>query len=262
MRKTWRKIAAICNAYFAMWVEYRAEIYLWALAGIMPLILMGIWNQVSKNAAFSLNPNDFVRYFLAVFIVRQLTFVWVIYEFEYLIVEGALTPLLLQPINPVWRFVLAHITERIARLPFSFAILAVGFLLYPKAFWIPKLSDVALAGAVVAAAFAVRFTLQYAFAMLCFWTERAASIEDLWFWFYTFLSGLIAPLDVYPAWVRSAAELTPFPYLLYFPAQILVGRPVPLLRGCGVLLAWGIGSFLLYRLLWRLGLKRYSAMGA
>jgi len=33
-------------------------------------------------------PLDFARYFLAVFIIRQSTVVWVIYEFEKEVVEG------------------------------------------------------------------------------------------------------------------------------------------------------------------------------
>jgi ABC-2 type transport system permease protein len=110
--------------------------------------------------------------------------------------------------------------------------------------------------------FAVRFLLQYAFSMLSFWSERASSIEELWFTLHLFLSGLVAPLDVYPQNVRQLAELTPFPYLVYYPAQMLLGHPPPLLKAFAVLSVWGVASFVMYRWLWKRGLRRYSAMGA
>ncbi len=262
MRWFFRKLKALSDTHFALWVEYRAELYLWALAGVLPLILAGVWGEVSESGSFDLGRNEFIRYFLAVFVVRQLTYVWVIWEFEELVVTGKLSQLLLQPINPMWRFLVAHVTERIARLPFALMIIGLCFLLFPEAAWIPSLGDCLSAGGMLALSFSVRFLLQYAFSMLAFWSERASSLEELWFLAYMFLSGLIAPLDVYPAGVRSFAELTPFPYLIYYPAQLLIGKGVPLVRGALVLFAWGVGAYLLYRYLWKKGLRQYSAMGA
>jgi ABC-2 type transport system permease protein len=260
--RTWRKLRALGDANFALWVEYRAELFLWVLAGSLPLILMGVWGEVSKNGAFPLARGEFIRYFLAVFLARQLTFVWVIWEFEELVVTGRLSPLLLQPLNPVWRFVVAHLTERVARLPFALVIVLFGFALYPDAFFVPSIVDVLGFALALTVAFWVRFLLQYAFSMLTFWSERASAIEDLWFGMHLFLSGLIAPLDVYPPLVREIAELTPFPYLIYFPARMLLGQPPPLGQAGAVLAAWGGASFVLYWYLWRRGLRHYSAMGA
>jgi len=97
---------------------------------------------------------------------------------------------------------------------------------------------------------------------LTFWSERAASVEELWFMVHLFLSGLIAPLDVYPESVRRVTELTPFPYLIYYPVNLLLGRGAPFERAALVLLAWGGFGWLMQRYLWRRGLARYSAMGS
>jgi ABC-2 type transport system permease protein len=258
----WRKVKALCTMYFALWTEYRAELYLWALAGILPLILMGVWSRASEGGAFVLGPVEFVRYFLAVFVVRQLTVVWVIWEFEDSVVRGTLSPLLLMPIDPGWRHALGHVTERAARLPFMLVVLGVGFLLYPEALWVPDAKHLGLGLAATAVALAVRFIMQYAVAMLCFWSERASSVEEVWYLFFLFLSGMVAPLDVFPPAVRRIAEFTPFPHMLYLPAQLLVGKDPPLGKPALVLAAWGAASFVVYRVLWHRGLRRYSAMGA
>jgi ABC-2 type transport system permease protein len=73
---------------------------------------------------------------------------------------------------------------------------------------------------------------------------------------------MIAPLEVFPPMVRDIALWTPFPYLVHFPASILMGLPVDIGRGLLMMLGW-IGLFFIWnRWLWRKGLKQYSGMGA
>lgn len=262
IRSGLRKARALFRLYLAYMLEFRAEIYLWVLASVLPLILLGVWAEAAAGGAFPLSRVDFIRYFMAVFVVRQFSFVWVIWEFEELVVTGNLSQQLLQPLNPVWRFLANHLTERVVRFPLVAAVVTGCFLMYPEAFWLPRLGDLVGAMALLGVAFAVRFLLQYTMSMLSFWSERAASIEELWFVVYLFLSGLIAPLDVYPEPVRRFTELTPFPYLIYYPVNLLLGHGVPLARALLVLTAWGSVAWLLQRYLWRRGLERYSAMGS
>jgi ABC-2 type transport system permease protein len=257
-----RKAQAFLSVYYAHMLEYRAELLLWALSGTLPLILLGVWTKASQNGQFGLEPADFARYFLAVFLVRQFNVVWVVWEFEKEVVQGRLSPRLLQPIDPVWHHVAMHLSERIARLPFVVMLVGLFFLLYPQAIWLPSLGRVLLFLPVVALAFTVRFLMQYTFALLAFWTERASAIEQFSFLFYLFLSGMIAPLEVFPLSVRVVAQWTPFPYLIHFPAAILIGLPVDIVRGILVMLGWSLLFFILNRWLWRKGLKQYSGMGA
>jgi ABC-2 type transport system permease protein len=262
LRSFARRVHALGQVGFAMWAEYRAELLLWGLTSVLPLILLGVWRKASMSGAYALGPSEFTRYFLVVFLVRQATAVWVIWEFEGLLVSGNLSPLLLQPQSPALRFVVFHLTERVVRLPFALLVLCLGLLLYPDARWHPSLADLGLGLLAILASFATRFVIQYAFAMVAFWSERAASLEELWFLLYMVLAGMLAPLDVYPDSVRALAEWTPFPYFVYFPVQILLGRPVDLGRGFAVLSFWAVAGYLLYRVLYRRGLRRYSAMGA
>lgn len=258
----WSRIGRVLGVYYAANLEYRAEIFLWALTMILPFILMGVWTQAGQGGDLPLTPAEFARYFFAVFLVRQLTVTWVIWLFEDAIVEGTLSFRLLQPLDPVWMFVANHVSERLARLPILVVATGVFFALYPEAMWMPDLTALLWFAFLVNAAFALRFLISYTFAMLAFWTERASAIERVWYLGYAFLSGLIAPLDVFPAAVRDVALYTPFPYLIYLPAQALLGRDAPLGRGLVVMAVWGVATFALNRLLWRRGLKRFSGMGA
>jgi ABC-2 type transport system permease protein len=259
MKRTIRKALTLLTVYYAYMVEYRAELILWVLAGSLPIILMGVWTQAAQGGSFGLTPVDFARYFFAVFLVRQFTVVW---EFEREVVEGKLSPRLLQPLDPVWHHVISHVSERAARIPFALALMALFFILYQQAIWIPSLPQISLFALAVVLAFTLRFVIQYTFAMFAFWTERASALENLWFLFYLFLSGMIAPLEVFPESVRAFVLCTPFPYLIDFPVSILVGLPVDLGKGFSASVGWILLFLGLNRLLWRRGLKRYSGMGA
>lgn len=262
MKKIIKKALTLLSVYYAYMVEYRAELILWVLAGSLPIILMGVWIQAAQGGKFGLTPVDFARYFLAVFLVRQFTVVWVIWEFERQVVEGKLSSRLLQPLDPVWHHISSHLSERVARMPFALFLVILFFLLYPQAFWLPSLGNLLLFAVSVMLAFALRFVIQYTLAMFAFWTERASALENLFFLFYLFLSGIIAPLDVFPEPVKAIVLLTPFPYLIDFPASLLVGLPVDITRGFLSIIGWFLVFLGVNRLLWRKGLKQYSGMGA
>ncbi len=261
-RRPLRLATTLLSTYYAYMVEYRAELLFWVLSGSLPIILMGIWMKAAQTGQFTLTAIEFARYFLAAFIVRQFTVVWVIWEFEREIIEGKLSFRLLQPLDPFWHYFASHAAERFARLPFAFALIGLFFLLYREAFWLPSLGTLILFLGVVTLAFALRFLMQYTLAMFAFWIERATALEQFWFLFYLFLSGLIAPLEVFPPLMREIVLWTPFPYLIYFPAHLLVGLPTDVGRGVLVMLGWSGILFALYRWLWRRGLRQYSGMGA
>lgn len=252
----------LLTVYYAYMVEYRAELLFWVLSGTFPLIFMGIWAEAAQSGQFALESITFIRYFLIVFLVRQLTVVWVVWEFEREVNEGKLSPFLLQPIDPGWRHFFSHVAERFARLPFIAILLGLFLLLYPQAAWLPSPPALIAGLLATSAAFCLRFIIQYTFSMLAFWTERANAVEQFWYLIYIFLSGMIAPLEVFPDAIRSAVLWTPFPYLIYFPANILIEQPTNLAQGFLAIALWSLVFFALNRWLWQRGLRQYSGMGA
>lgn len=257
-----RKAKTLLFVYLAYMLEYRAELFLWALAGALPLILLGVWTEAARGGDFPLSPGEFARYFLMVFLVRQATVVWVVWEFERDVVEGRLSFRLLRPLDPFFDHLLAHLAERLARLPFVALLTLLFFGLFPEARFAPEPASFLLGLLFTLLAFLLRYLMQYVTALLTFWSERASAVEEVFFLLYLFLSGTIAPLEVFPEPLRHLALLTPFPYLVYLPAGLLAGQEVALFPGVWVMLLWGLVFLLLWRLLWRLGLRRYSGMGA
>ncbi|MEM1108773.1 MAG: ABC-2 family transporter protein [Planctomycetota bacterium] len=269
---TARTLRTYLSTWYAFMCQYRAEIFLWAIATSLPLIMMGVWVEAGDSGKFpGFTAVDAARYFIAVFAVRQLTIVWVIYEFEYHVVSGKLSSILLHPIDPIVRYVTELLGEQLSRWPFGLLLVGLCFFIQPQAlfgseadpgWWTPTWSRVLLFVAAVIAAFALRFLLQYTTAFLAFWLERVAAIDGLIMIPYIFLSGLVIPLQVMPDAMREFALWTPFPYMVWLPASLLAGGEVDVLRGFATLAGWIVVLWVVNRWLWRKGLKHYSAMGA
>ncbi len=274
LQRGWRVARALLSSQYALMLEYRAETALWALSGILPFIMLGIWSQLAMAPAgpgagsgtgstgIGLDPVQLSRYFLCAFVARQFSVAWVVYAFEEDTLQGRLSPYLLQPLQPLWRYVAAHLAEQVTRLPFVVLIAAVFFLVQPQAFWIPTPARFLAGLLAIGLAFTINFLLQSCIAILCFWSERASALERLLFIPYLFLSGLVAPLEVFPPALRAAAHWTPFPLMVAFPAQLLAGGPVAIAASFAAMAGWIALLLPLTLGLWRAGVRRYSAMGA
>jgi ABC-2 type transport system permease protein len=258
----------LVSVQHALMLAYRAEIYLWVLAHVLPFIMMSIWTKASASGVggFSMTPVEYARYFFAVFVVRQFTAVWFIYDFEWQVIEGRLSYYLLRPIPAIWNWVAAHLGEQLARFPFFAVVAGLFFCIDPHALWRPSVQEVVGGIVAIYSAFAVRFAMQSCIGMLAFWYERAASLDQLSMVPYLFLSGMIIPLDDFPPRVAAWVRLTPFPYFVDFPARIITGRlglgDVGLYAGFGVMALWFGVFFLTARTLWKRGLRQYAGQGA
>lgn len=256
------RVLALTSVFYAFMLAYRAELILWALASSMPFIMMGAWMQAAEVHALALTPDDFARYFLTLFIVRQLTAVWVIWDVEQDVVRGRLARSLLMPFPVSARYVLSHVADRLARGPFLVGLVVLFLAMRPQTFFVPTWDRALLFVVTVVCALALRFLIQFTLAMLAFWTERASALEGIFSLVYVFCSGVIAPLSLFPDAVRDVLEVLPFALLLHFPTAVLLGLDVDVARSFALLLAWGALFFVANRLLWRAGLRRFTSMGA
>tara|TARA_Y100001968_G_scaffold324496_1_gene363972 strand:- start:35836 stop:36633 length:798 start_codon:yes stop_codon:yes gene_type:complete len=257
-----RIIRTLLTTQYANMLEYRVEIALWALSGVLPFIMLSLWSQNEISSTFGFNQIELSRYFLCAFLVRQFSVVWVVFSFEEDALLGRLSPYLLQPLHPLWRYVSSHLAEQLTRLPFAAIITCIFFIINPQSFWRPTISQFLLAWISTILAFTIAFLLQSLIASLCFWSEKASAIERLLFVPYLFLSGLLAPLESFPPHVLKYSLYTPFPYLISFPAKILSGSTVDLTLGFSAQILWIIILLPIVLFLWKEGVKHYTAMGA
>lgn len=81
-----------------------------------------------------------------------------------------------------------------------------------------------LGAASVAAAVTLSLLLLFSVSLLGFWLVETRGIRMLYQILSTFLAGLYVPIHLFPAPLATAARLTPFPWLLQGPIDVLSGR--------------------------------------
>ncbi len=105
------------------------------------------------------------------------------------------------------------------------------------------------------------FGVQYMLGLMAFWLEETWILRVIFQMITSFLSGAVIPLEFYPKWLTQILDYTPFPYLGYYPIKIFMGDSHLMLKGIFALCLWMLPVFLLNRLIWKKGMRLYTAAG-
>ncbi len=255
----------LIKAGWARALEYRAQIVIWLISFLFPLIMMTVWLAVVDQGgpAAGWTRTDFIAYYVAALLVNRLTWAPVVWDWDRDLRTGDLSMKLVKPLDPFHHFVSEQIGWQIFFLVLVVPGICIASLFVPAIRYpltAPRL--LAFAAAVIGG-FIMNTLMGTTFAMLGFWSTQTRNLFSLWWGVGQFLSGWIAPLAMFPAGVRQVAYLLPFRSLLGFTNDILMGRLD--LGGTGygfaVTLFWLMVFLAAYRFLWRRGLRRYDAVG-
>jgi ABC-2 type transport system permease protein len=133
----------------------------------------------------------------------------------------------------------------------------------------PDFSGVALTGVLLAIpamiiGFLVGFLLSASITSLAFWTTRVYSIHEFYYALILLFSGQFVPLPLMPRLIQDIAQYLPFQLLIYFPIQLILGNlsQAQIIQGFVSGSIWLIVSITAFSLIWRNGVKRFSAVGA
>ena len=251
----------------AMMFQYRASLVIWMIGQVLePLVYLIVWSIVSASSGGSVGgytPSDFAAYFIVLMLVNQVTYTWIMYEFEYRVREGILSVALLKPVHPIHSDVADNISSKMITLPIMILI-AVGLAVAFHASISPSPWAILIFIPALLLAFLIRFLLEWTLAQAAFWTTRVGAINQIYFVVMLFLSGQIAPLTLLPFPVQAVSFLLPFRWLINFPVELLLGRLtlVQTLIGLGAQFSWLVISVFLVRFVWRAGVRIYTAVGA
>jgi ABC-2 type transport system permease protein len=246
---------------------YRASLLIWMIGQVLePLVYLIVWSIVSNANGGSVGDytvNQFAAYFILLMLVNQVTYTWIMYEFEYRIREGTLSFALLKPVHPIHSDIADNISSKLITTPFMILV-AVGL----AAIFHPSLSPAPWAIAfffpALLLAFIIRFLLEWTLAQSAFWTTRVGAVNQIYFVLMLFLSGQFAPLTLLPLPVQVVTYILPFRWLISYPIELVSGRLTlsEAFMGLGAQAAWAVISYILLRIVWRAGVKTYSAVGA
>lgn len=123
--------------------------------------------------------------------------------------------------------------------------------------------DYALA-VVVALGLAIvgNFLVYYLVGVLAVWTQHIHGFSSLVSVLSSLVSGTLIPLDFLPSGLNNLAQILPFRYFIYFPAQIFINQMAwpEIGRNLLIELVWVIILYAGYKLLWHIALKNLEGV--
>lgn len=248
--------------------QYRANLTMYLLFWLVsPIVYLAVWTTIAKGQGTvgGLTPNDFITYYMTLLIIDQLTSEITIHIFAYKIQDGSLSGELIRPTHPMLTNALVtNIAFKALTMMTMIPVWLVLWILFQPDFSGVTWQGLLLAVPAVALGFVVNFLLGASLTCIAFWTTRVWSLAEFYWAMIGLFSGQFVPLQLMPDIVQKIAWVLPFQLFKYFPIQIVLGRISPTEIAAGYIqgLAWLIVSLLLFRWLWKRGLKQFSAVGA
>jgi ABC-2 type transport system permease protein len=265
-------------------LTYRVNYLTRTLFSFIPLFAMlSLWRTIyagkgQGSALGGYTQAEMIFYYMLVAVVDVLTAVneddW---QIAADIREGNISQFLLKPIDYLWYRLCLFFSGRIAFISMACVPLAV-FIFYFRGYVVMPASGMAFFVFMIALVQTalLQFFISYTMAMLAFWMLEISTFIFILFAFEYIASGHLFPLDLLPASLEHAGlspalahafyhalMLTPFPYMLYVPIGIYMGK----IAGAGIWLGllmqllWVLIGYALARFAWRCGVRKYAAFG-
>ena len=260
-----KKFLALMRMGWSLTLEYRAQILIWMMSSFLVVVMLMVWLSISsKGPVGGFSSADFVSYYIVSLFVRQMTAVWSSWELDRMIRDGSLSPLLVRPVHPIVNEIAGNWAEKLMRIIMLMPIIVAMLLLIPHtSLALTPLNIIAFLLSLLCA-WLISFLSDYLIGILAFFTSQATAFVQMFFVVRMALSGVLAPLALFPDALQGALRWLPFRYMLSFSTEILMGRvsAPEILFGFSVQLAWVAVFALGVRLLWQRAMRSYGAVGA
>jgi len=264
-----KKYQHVINVGIQNTLVYRMNFLFRSSFSLIPLFAtISLWRAIYSGretdvAGYTLA--QMISYYLVVTIVDSLTAVneddW---QIAADIKDGNISQFLLKPID--------YLTYRLClygagRLVFTAcALVPVGlFIVFHRHYFVLPPDMAAFACFVVSLVLTglLQFFISYTMALLAFWVLEVSTFIFILYSFEYIAGGHLFPLDILPSAVVKALHFTPFPYQLFFPVNVYLGRATgaALWSGLFIQFCWVVAAYLAARFVWARGVRHYGAVG-
>ncbi len=265
MRKYW----VVFQQSFQNEFVYRLNFILWRFRNVLRILMTYfLWHSVfsSNTHAFGYSKEQMMAYVFLVLLITS--FVMSAPSNDNVggeISDGTLNNFLIKPIGYLRYWLTRDWASKLLNMLFAvFEFTLLYFLFRPQIYFSesPLQIFLGLGLAVISALF--YFVITKAAISVAFWTpENTWGLMFIILVFMEVLAGSIFPLDLLPKSVMTFLQFTPFPYMIYYPIAILVGK-VDIFMATRIIFQSLALLFIYYWFtikIWRKGLKIYAAVG-
>ena len=260
------KYARIFAVHFEDAFEQRAKSFVFFLMSfINPLVALLFWQGAfQKNSIIGgWTQPEIQSYYLLLMVAQAMLIAHVEYPVaHYDIKEGNMASQLLKPERYIVLKFFLEVPWRLTQGAFAItAIMLITFFTARPLTVAPDMIFFALVSALLG--FFVGFVFKMAIGLIAFFITDISAILELNDMMLLLLSGILMPVILLPDSIANISAFTPFPYIVYWPIAILIGKASldQTMSSIGIQIIWIIGLYIVYKLLWKYGVRKYSGVG-
>jgi len=260
----------IFKVSFAQEFAYKVNFIMWRMRNVFQIFLVFfLWDTIfadPQRQLFGYDRSKILTYVFGLLIVKAFVLSAKATAVAGEISEGRLSFYLLKPMNYFKYWLARDISSKTLNLLFAVGeTTLLFFVLKPPFFLQTNVGFLSAFLLTIILAIFIYFVLVFIISFIPFWWPEAAwgghflitvvAIE--------FLSGALFPLDILPQGIQNILSYTPFPYLIFFPLQVYLGKISGALLFKGILVSvfWAFALLLLMNKLWKKGLRVYEGHG-
>ncbi len=254
--------------YFEHVYQYRSRIFVWFLIALLsPLLFLLYWKGAYGTSGEIFLGWTFSRvslYYFLFIIAGGLLVVHVDEDAQGDIQEGNLSTYLVKPFSYFWIKFCSELPWRLIQGLFGLIAFLVLIVTYGRHIQIQISIDRILPILlIIILGYMVSFLFKMIILLCALWTTDISGLRQLVDIILFIFAGFVVPLHFLPSWLYRFALFLPFPYIIYVPIQAIIGDMslFELMKSIGIQIAWIGILFMVYRYLWFVGMKKYSAVG-
>lgn len=263
MKKYWQ----VFKISFQQEFVYRVNFIMWRIRNVLQIFLIFfLWDTIfsdSSKVIFGYDRAKILTYVFSLIIVRAVVLSSRSIDIAGEVSRGDLSNYLLKPFSYFKYWFTRDISSKTLNLIFAtFETFILYILLKPPFFFQSDPTYIILFIISLLLAVLLFFLILFLFNLFVLWyPEQAWGPTFLLLIFVEFLGGGTFPLDVLPSFIQKIIYMTPFPYLLFMPIQIYLGKIDVRASTVSVLttFVWVLFFTFIVKNVWKLGLKAYEA---
>jgi ABC-2 type transport system permease protein len=264
------KYFQVAKVSFRQEFAYRANFIMWRVRNILQiLIVFYLWDTIFATPGrelFGYDREKILTYIFGLLIVRAFVLSAKAMDVAGEVSRGELSKYLIKPVSYFKYWLTRDIASKALNLAFAAVETIVLYMILKPPFFI-QTQPLFILGFVLTIAIAIfiYFLLIFIVSAAPFWMPEIAWGAHFLVTVIVveFLSGALFPLDILPTVLQDIINLTPFPYLIFFPLQVYLGNldSSQMVYGVVVSLVWLAAMWFFMNYIWKKGLKAYQAYG-
>lgn len=269
IKRSFRVLGSVAFVTYKEWAVYRTHVLVSLFVGpVLFLVQLSIWKAVfsTRSMVGGMTLDQMITYYGIAALITYVVFDFADWNLQMLIRTGKFLTFLLRPVSHRYFALSQKVGHRLLGLILEFIPIyciftfVFGIKLIP-----PQLHWTILS---VLLGFLMVFLVNYCIGMSAFWLTNTSGIRMMFQLISSIFAGVFLPLTLFPDWLQKIMLFLPFQYTLYVPTRVFIGSyelggvtlDIPQLVGLQALAV--LGMWLVSEVIWRLGIRHFTGVGA